>query len=184
MKKHVPLTLQENRVREGEYASDESYGMAGAFRLIGPKGSMLLVMSSGVDHENALGACQRLMQGPHAELGRDVFRKKCFLGRARMRRSIPPAKVGVRGLSSKLLAPLETHRDDDPDAAELAGWTNEEKRDLDRLIKDIRKIIVDADREWYPTVSRRRRYDVSRKWASHSIRLLKRPHWGVFWEED
>ena len=52
MKKHVPLTLQENRVREGDYGSDESYGMAGAFRLMGPSGSLLLVMSSGIDHEN------------------------------------------------------------------------------------------------------------------------------------
>jgi len=50
MKKHVPLTLSENRMRTGSYASDESYGMAGCFRLIGPKGALLLVMSSGVDH--------------------------------------------------------------------------------------------------------------------------------------
>ena len=51
MKKHVPLSLQANRVREGEYASDETYGMAGAFRLIGPNG-LLVVMSGGVDQEN------------------------------------------------------------------------------------------------------------------------------------
>ena len=31
MRKRVPLTLQENRIREGQYASDESYGMAGGF---------------------------------------------------------------------------------------------------------------------------------------------------------
>jgi len=49
VKKRVPLTLQENRIREGQYASDESYGMAGGFRLIGPKGVMLLVMSSGTE---------------------------------------------------------------------------------------------------------------------------------------
>ena len=48
MKKHVPLTLQVNRVREGEYGSDESYGMAGCFRIIGPSG-LLVVMSSGVE---------------------------------------------------------------------------------------------------------------------------------------
>ena len=53
MKKHVPLSLQANRVREGDYASDDSYGMAGAFKLISPSGVMMLVMSSGVDHENS-----------------------------------------------------------------------------------------------------------------------------------
>ena len=47
MKKRVPLSLATNRVREGPMASDESYGLAGGFRLIGPKGVMLLVMSSG-----------------------------------------------------------------------------------------------------------------------------------------
>lgn len=47
MKKHVPLALQQSRVREGEYASDDSYGMAGGFRMIGPNGVQLLVMSSG-----------------------------------------------------------------------------------------------------------------------------------------
>jgi hypothetical protein len=51
VKRHVPLTLQANRVREGHYGSDESYGMAGMFKLIGPKG-LLLVVSSGVDHES------------------------------------------------------------------------------------------------------------------------------------
>jgi len=49
MKKRVPLTLQENRIREGQYASDDTYGMTGGFRLIGPKGALLLVMSSGTE---------------------------------------------------------------------------------------------------------------------------------------
>ena len=49
MKKHVPLTLHTNRVRVGEYASDESYGMAGAFKLISPRAELMLVMSSGID---------------------------------------------------------------------------------------------------------------------------------------
>lgn len=52
MKKFVPLSLQANRVREGQMASDESFGMAGAFRLIGPGGVLLLAVSSGVDHEH------------------------------------------------------------------------------------------------------------------------------------
>lgn len=51
MRHHVPLSLSENRVRTGQYASDESYGMAGCFRLIAPGGGMLVTMSSGVDRE-------------------------------------------------------------------------------------------------------------------------------------
>lgn len=47
MKKHVPLTLQANRVREGQMGSDERYGLAGCFRLIGPKNVLLLAVSSG-----------------------------------------------------------------------------------------------------------------------------------------
>ena len=47
MKKFVPLTLQANRLREGSYASDESFGLAGAFRLIAPSGAMLMALSSG-----------------------------------------------------------------------------------------------------------------------------------------
>ena len=47
MKKHVPLTLQANRIRSGSYASDESYHLAGMFRLIHPAGAMLVVVSSG-----------------------------------------------------------------------------------------------------------------------------------------
>ena len=47
MKKFIPLTLQANRIRDGDYASDESYGLAGAFRLIAPGGTMLLAVSSG-----------------------------------------------------------------------------------------------------------------------------------------
>jgi hypothetical protein len=49
MKKFVPLSLQANRVRSGNYASDESYGLAGAFKLLGPgpESTLLLVLSSG-----------------------------------------------------------------------------------------------------------------------------------------
>jgi len=47
MKKFTPLSLQANRVRTGDWASDESYGLAGMFRLIGPGGAMLLAVSSG-----------------------------------------------------------------------------------------------------------------------------------------
>jgi hypothetical protein len=47
VKKFTPLTLQANRIRVGKYGSDDSYGLAGAFRLIAPGGGLLLVLSSG-----------------------------------------------------------------------------------------------------------------------------------------
>jgi hypothetical protein len=47
MKRFTPLTLQANRIRTGSYASDESFGLAGAFRLIGPGGTLLMALSSG-----------------------------------------------------------------------------------------------------------------------------------------
>jgi len=47
MKRFTPLTLQANRIRVGKYASDESYGLAGAFRLIAPGGALVLALSSG-----------------------------------------------------------------------------------------------------------------------------------------
>jgi len=54
MKKFVPLTLQANRVRIGPMGSDESYGLAGAFRLLPPSTPpvMLVVVSSGPDIES------------------------------------------------------------------------------------------------------------------------------------
>jgi len=52
VRKYVPLTLQANRVRRGEYASDDTYGMMGMFRLLTPTGTLLLVVSSGNDKAN------------------------------------------------------------------------------------------------------------------------------------
>ncbi|HET9538092.1 MAG TPA: hypothetical protein VFP43_22555 [Mesorhizobium sp.] len=52
MKKFVPLTLQANRIREGQYGSDERYGLAGAFRLAAPNGTLMMVISSGPDTES------------------------------------------------------------------------------------------------------------------------------------
>jgi len=52
MNKHVPLMLQANRVRVGTMGSDDSYGLAGAFRLLPPGGGLLVAVSSGVDHEH------------------------------------------------------------------------------------------------------------------------------------
>lgn len=51
MKKYVPLVLQANRVRRGDYATDDTFGMAGMFRILMPSGSLLLAMSSGIDKE-------------------------------------------------------------------------------------------------------------------------------------
>jgi hypothetical protein len=47
VKKFIPLTLQANRVRKGDYASDDSYGLAGMFRLLAPNTTLLCVVSSG-----------------------------------------------------------------------------------------------------------------------------------------
>ena len=54
MKKHVPLTLQANRVRVGPMGSDESYGLAGCFKLVTSfePAAMLVVVSSGPDEEH------------------------------------------------------------------------------------------------------------------------------------
>lgn len=49
MKQYIPLVLQANRVRKGEMASDDSYGMAGMFKLLTPGGALLLAISSGAD---------------------------------------------------------------------------------------------------------------------------------------
>jgi hypothetical protein len=54
VKRFVPLTLQANRVRVGPMGSDESYGLAGAFRLLppGPDAVLLVAVSSGPDYEH------------------------------------------------------------------------------------------------------------------------------------
>ena len=52
MRKFVPLMLQANRVRRGEFASDDSAGMRGMFRLLTPGGGLVLAVSSGPDHQD------------------------------------------------------------------------------------------------------------------------------------
>jgi hypothetical protein len=47
MKKFVPLSLQANRIRTGQFGTDESYHLAGAFKLLPPGGTLLLAVSSG-----------------------------------------------------------------------------------------------------------------------------------------
>ena len=47
MRKHVELQLEDGRVTSGPMASDERYGLTGAFSLISPKGTELHVVSSG-----------------------------------------------------------------------------------------------------------------------------------------
>ena len=49
---------------------------------------------------------------------------------------------------------------------------------------NIEKLMAQIERMFappvHPTVSRRRRWNVSRHWAGHSPRLLRRPHWGMY----
>ena len=49
MRDIVVEKLEAARVRNGELGSDASYGLAGAFELIGPKGTRLLIFSGGKD---------------------------------------------------------------------------------------------------------------------------------------
>jgi hypothetical protein len=50
VKKIVPEELETYRIRDGDYGSDASFGMMGAFKLFSPKDKEpLLVMSSGAD---------------------------------------------------------------------------------------------------------------------------------------
>ena len=72
MKKFVPLTLQANRIRTGQYGSDESYGLTGAFRVIGPEPNkaLLLAISSGVDHEHEAGSTFQFLPKVAARTGR------------------------------------------------------------------------------------------------------------------
>jgi hypothetical protein len=51
MKKHIPLILEQNRILDGDYGSTSAFGMAGAFRILGPAPNYtaLAVMSSGPD---------------------------------------------------------------------------------------------------------------------------------------
>jgi hypothetical protein len=52
MRAVLPEKLENGRIREGDYASDASDGPVGAFRLIGPNGGELAIISSGVDREH------------------------------------------------------------------------------------------------------------------------------------
>jgi hypothetical protein len=49
MKKHVPLNLQANRIRSGDYATTDDDDLMGAFKVIAPTGELLLILSSGID---------------------------------------------------------------------------------------------------------------------------------------
>jgi hypothetical protein len=53
MKRHVPLSLKENRIRYGQWGSTDNAGMAGGFRLISPNGALMLVLSSGPKQDPA-----------------------------------------------------------------------------------------------------------------------------------
>jgi hypothetical protein len=47
-----PERLERGRIVSGDMASDASYGMAGAFVVMGPKGEELRIISSGVDRKS------------------------------------------------------------------------------------------------------------------------------------
>ena len=49
MRFDVPAKLETARVRNGEQGSDASYGLAGMFELMGPKGAWLRIISGGRD---------------------------------------------------------------------------------------------------------------------------------------
>jgi hypothetical protein len=53
MRNIVPSKLEEGRIRKGQMGSDASYGLSGAFQVMGPKGTMLAIVSSGIDTEFA-----------------------------------------------------------------------------------------------------------------------------------
>jgi len=52
VRRYIPLVLQANRVRKGEFASNDSQGMMGMFRVLTPGGALLLAVSSGADMAN------------------------------------------------------------------------------------------------------------------------------------
>ena len=51
MRNVVAAKLEAGRFLDGPYGSDASYGLAGAFGLMGPKGEELRIVSSGTDQE-------------------------------------------------------------------------------------------------------------------------------------
>lgn len=49
MRTMLPEKMEESRVDKGPYRSDSSYGMMGAFKVVGPTSTELLIISSGPD---------------------------------------------------------------------------------------------------------------------------------------
>lgn len=50
MRKIVPERLEKGRLREGRWGSDPSYGMCGAFEIIGPCGLHMTIMIGTAEH--------------------------------------------------------------------------------------------------------------------------------------
>jgi hypothetical protein len=46
MRKIIPIKLVEGRVREGYFASDDTYGLTGAFEVVGPMSRKLRLIAS------------------------------------------------------------------------------------------------------------------------------------------
>jgi hypothetical protein len=60
MRSIVPSKLEDGRIRHGRMGSDASYGTTGAFRLIGPIGTELMIVSSdGEGWEHVSVSCER-----------------------------------------------------------------------------------------------------------------------------
>jgi hypothetical protein len=55
MRKIVPEKLENGRIREGRLNSDASYGMCGAFRVVGPCGVYMLIVVGAAEDPIAEG---------------------------------------------------------------------------------------------------------------------------------
>jgi hypothetical protein len=55
MKKIIDAKLIEGRIRSGRYVSDDSYGLTGAFEIMGPCGARLSIIANDADHPTANG---------------------------------------------------------------------------------------------------------------------------------
>lgn len=55
MRSTVPVKLSNGRVRNGRMASDDSYGLTGAFVCIGPTGASLRIIASDASEPESLG---------------------------------------------------------------------------------------------------------------------------------
>jgi hypothetical protein len=55
VRKIVPVKLSNGRVRKGRYASDDTFGVTGAFHITGPNGAVLTILASDAEHPESDG---------------------------------------------------------------------------------------------------------------------------------